>query len=129
MIDHVSIPVRDLQASARFYEAVLAPLGMRRVVERPGAIGFGKRYPEFWLNLRAGRAAMADSDGAHVCLRARDEATVQAFFAAAIAHGGSSAGDPGPRQAALTPYYAAFIEDPDGHRIEAATFPRGPADG
>jgi catechol 2,3-dioxygenase-like lactoylglutathione lyase family enzyme len=70
MIDHVSIAVRDLAASAAFYEAVLASLGHARLIERPHTIGFGKRYPEFWLNHRPGMAAVAADTGVHVCLRA-----------------------------------------------------------
>jgi catechol 2,3-dioxygenase-like lactoylglutathione lyase family enzyme len=123
MIDHISIPVRDLQASARFYEAVLAPLGFSKLVEREGTVGLGKRYPEFWLNLRPDRPPSASGDGFHICVRARDEAAVKRFFDSALELGGVSAGEPGPRQAAMTGYYAAFIEDPDGHRIEAACFP------
>lgn len=52
MIDHISLAVRDLASSAAFYEAVLAPLGYRKLVERPASIGFGKKYPEIWLNAR-----------------------------------------------------------------------------
>ena len=125
MIDHLSIPVGDLAAGARFYEAILAPLGYARLVERENSVGFGKRYPEIWLNLRPGRVPSVSGDGFHICLRAGDEASVRRFFEAALAAGGVSAGEPGPRQAAMTGYYAAFIEDPDGHRIEAATFPAG----
>lgn len=125
MIDHVSLSVRDLARSAAFYEAVLAPLGYRKLVERPGTIGFGKKYPEIWLNARPQMAAIADETGAHVALRARDSATVEAFHAAALAHGGRDDGAPGPRQAAMTGYFAAFIRDPDGNRIEAASFPAG----
>ena len=125
MIDHVSIAVRDLQASARIYERILAPLGLARLVERPATIGFGKRYPEFWLNLRAGMALVAPDTGCHVCLRAPDEAAVRAFHATALAEGCTSAGDPGPRQAAMTTYFGAFIYDREGNKIEAVTFPRG----
>ena len=123
MIDHISIPVADLRAGADFYEKILAGLGYAKLVEREDAVGFGKRYPEIWLNLRPGRPPSPSGDGHHICLRARDEAAVQGFFAAALEAGGVSAGEPGPRQAAMTGYYAAFIEDLDGHRIEAATFP------
>jgi catechol 2,3-dioxygenase-like lactoylglutathione lyase family enzyme len=124
MIDHVSIAVDDLQASARAYDRILAPLGLTRLVERPATIGFGKRYPEFWLNLRAGMAPVAADTGCHVCLRAPDEASVRAFHATALAEGCTSAGDPGPRQAAMTTHFGAFIYDPDGNKIEAVTFPR-----
>ena len=54
MIDHISVGVSDLERSARFYEATLAALGLSRLVTRPATIGFGKAYPEFWINLRAG---------------------------------------------------------------------------
>ena len=127
MIDHLSIQVRDLTASAAFYEAVLAPMGYRRIVERPGSVGFGKRYPEIWLNHRPDASPAAADTGHHVCLRARDQASVQAFHAVALANGGADDGLPGPRQAAMTGYYAAFIKDPDGNRLEAATFPPPPS--
>jgi catechol 2,3-dioxygenase-like lactoylglutathione lyase family enzyme len=73
MIDHVSLAVRDLVASAEAYERILAPLGLVRLVERSGAVGFGKRYPELWLNHRPRQIAMPPDTGAHVCLRAHDE--------------------------------------------------------
>jgi catechol 2,3-dioxygenase-like lactoylglutathione lyase family enzyme len=124
MIDHVSIAVRDLRASAAAYEQFLTPLGIRRVVERAGSVGFGKAYPELWLNERRGGAPMPEDTGHHVCLRALDEAAVKAFHAMALEQGCTSAGEPGPRQGAMTGYYAAFIRDRDGNKIEAATFPR-----
>jgi catechol 2,3-dioxygenase-like lactoylglutathione lyase family enzyme len=124
MIDHVSIPVSDLAASAAVYERVLAPLGLVRLVTRERTIGFGKRYPEFWLNLRTGLVLAPADNGAHICLRAPDEAAVRAFFSAALAAGCASDGDPGPRQATMTGYFTAFIRDRDGNRIEAATFPK-----
>ncbi len=120
MIDHVSIPVRDLAAATRFYEAVLAPLGFTRLETRPATVGFGKSYAEFWINLRAGMSGT--SDGAHVCLRARATGIVDAFHAAALAGGGASDGAPGLRPQHGEGYYAAFIRDPDGNRIEAVTF-------
>lgn len=123
MIDHVSVAVRDLAAAAAFYEAVLGPLGYARLVERERTIGFGKRYPEVWLNLREGMAPVDHGTGAHIALRARDEAAVQAFHAAALAHGGADAGAPGPRQAAMTTYYGAFVHDLDGNKLEALSFP------
>jgi catechol 2,3-dioxygenase-like lactoylglutathione lyase family enzyme len=123
MIDHVSVPVRDLAAAAAFYARVLAPLGYRRLVERPATVGFGKAYPEVWLNLRSDATA-ADNPGAHIALRARGEEAVRAFHAAALANGGSSDGEPGPRQGAMTTYYGAFIRDPDGNKLEAVSFPQ-----
>jgi len=123
MIDHVSLSVRDLSASAAFYERLLAPLGYRKLVERPAAVGFGKKYPELWLNARPAMAPAPSNPGAHVALRAASEDAVRAFHAAALAGGGASDGEPGPRQAAMTTYYGAFILDPDGNKLEAVSFP------
>jgi catechol 2,3-dioxygenase-like lactoylglutathione lyase family enzyme len=123
MIDHISVGVSDLERSARFYEAALAPLGLSRVVTRPATIGFGKAYPEFWINLRSGMAPVAAESGVHVCLRAKAIAEVDAFHAAALEAGGRSDGAPGLRPHDRVRYYAAFVVDPDGNRIEAVTFP------
>ena len=122
MIDHVSIAVRDLEGCGRFYEAVLATLGYTRLATRPATIGFGKKYPEFWLNERRKMTPVDTDSGVHICLRARSADVVQAFHAAAIKVGGASDGEPGPRSGQMKGYYAAFIRDPEGNRIEAATF-------
>ena len=124
MIDHVSIPVRDLKTAAAFYAALLSPLGMTRLREADGTVGFGKTYPEFWLNARAALAPSPPDSGAHVCLRAPDAQAVDAFHAAALAAGAASDGAPGKRPEYSARYYAAFIRDRDGNRIEAVTFLR-----
>ena len=124
MIDHISIAVRDLQASATFYAAALAPLDLTRLVERPAMIGFGKRYPELWLNARPGMAPLPSDVGAHAAFRAPSPESVTAFHTAALAAGGTCDGPPGPRQAAMTTYFGAFVRDPDGNRLEAVHFPR-----
>jgi catechol 2,3-dioxygenase-like lactoylglutathione lyase family enzyme len=124
MIDHVSIGVRDLAASGRFYEAVLATLGYTRLTVRPTTIGFGKKYPDFWLNERRSMTLADRESGSHICLRAPDTNSVDAFHAAALAAGGRSDGGPGPRPEYTPGYYAAFVRDPDGNRIEAVTFVR-----
>jgi catechol 2,3-dioxygenase-like lactoylglutathione lyase family enzyme len=121
MIDHVSIAVRDLAASARFYEQTLAPLGYARLRNDPTTVGFGKKYPELWLNLRPNASIDADT-GAHVCVRGRDREAVDRFHAAALAAGGKSDGTPGLRSHYHETYYAAFVRDPDGNRLEAVTF-------
>jgi len=123
MIDHVSIAVRDLKAGERFYGALLATLGMTKLREwRGAAIGYGKKYPEFWINARAAMAPVAADSGVHICLRAGDAETVDAFHAAALAAGATSDGAPGFRAQYHENYYAAFIRDPDGNRIEAVNF-------
>jgi len=125
MIDHVSIAVRDLARAEAFYTALLAPLGMAKLREWPGAaIGFGKKYPEFWINRRDAMDRVAQDSGVHICLRASDTKAVDAFHAAAVTSGGASDGAPGLRKQYHDDYYAAFVRDPDGNRIEAVTFIR-----
>lgn len=125
MIDHISIAVSDLSASAAFYEPVLSSLGLAKLVDRsPATIGFGKKYPEFWLNAREALSPQPETTGTHICLRAPSEEAVEAFHVAALAHGGKTAGDPGLRRAAFTTYIGAFIFDPDGNKIEAIYFPK-----
>jgi catechol 2,3-dioxygenase-like lactoylglutathione lyase family enzyme len=120
MIDHVSIGARDLEAARRFYAAVLATIGLAQLRAWPAAIGFGKKYPEFWINHRPD---LTPSDtGVHVCLRAPSTQAVDAFHAAALAAGGESDGAPGLRPDYSPRYYGAFIRDPDGNRVEAVTF-------
>jgi catechol 2,3-dioxygenase-like lactoylglutathione lyase family enzyme len=124
MLDHVSVAVRNLQTSAEAYQQVLGCIGLQRLVARPATIGFGKKYPEFWLNARPSQTALLVDTGIHICLRAPDEASVRAFHAATISAGWLDAGAPGPRKAEMTPYFAAFVQDRDGNKLEAATFPR-----
>ncbi len=120
MIDHVSVAVRDLAAAMRFYEAVLVTIGITKLETRPTTVGFGKQYPEFWINLRA--SGLRASDGAHVCFRARTPEIVDAFHATALAAGGTDDGAPGLRPHYGGGYYAAFVRDLDGNRVEAVTF-------
>jgi catechol 2,3-dioxygenase-like lactoylglutathione lyase family enzyme len=123
MIDHISIAVRDLKNAEAFYAALLAPLGLAKLREWPdAAIGFGKKYPDFWINKRAAMDRVASDSGVHICLRAPDTVAVDAFHAAALKAGGASDGAPGLRPEYHGGYYAAFIRDPDGNRIEAVTF-------
>jgi catechol 2,3-dioxygenase-like lactoylglutathione lyase family enzyme len=127
MIDHISVAVRDLSKAEPFYAALLGALGMAKIREWPGAaIGFGKKYPEFWINARDAMSRVADDSGVHICLRAPDTASVDAFHTAALKAGGTSGGEPGLRPHYYAKYYAAFIRDPDGNRIEAVTFLREP---
>jgi catechol 2,3-dioxygenase-like lactoylglutathione lyase family enzyme len=122
MIDHVSVPVRDLEAAARFYETVLGTLGILKLEARPATVGFGKKYPEFWINLRSEMTPASAASGAHVCFRARSTELVDAFHTAALQAGGENDGAPALRPQHGEGYYAAFIRDPDGNRIEAVTF-------
>ncbi|MDX2202341.1 MAG: VOC family protein [Hyphomicrobiaceae bacterium] len=123
MIDHISIGVRDLARSAGLYEAALAPLGYRRMVDAPARVAFGTKYPVLWLNARPGMQPVEPDTGSHVCLRARSKDAVDAFWKAATERGATDDGKPGLRQATLVTYYAAFVRDLDGHRIEVMTVP------
>jgi catechol 2,3-dioxygenase-like lactoylglutathione lyase family enzyme len=119
MIDHLSLGVRDLAASRRFYDAALAPLGYRCLSEDPTSLGYGRDAAVLWL-LATGHPAAADPrPGLHVCFKAHDAASVDAFHAAALAQGGLDHGAPGLRIDYGPDYYAAFVVDPDGYRLEA----------
>jgi catechol 2,3-dioxygenase-like lactoylglutathione lyase family enzyme len=122
MIDHVSVGVSDLERAARFYQLAFAPIGLVRLVMRPAAAGFGKVYPEFWINLRPHMTPVLPDSGAHICLRAKTTTEIDAFHAAALKAGGRCDGPPGLRPHDRVKYYAAFVADLDGNRIEAVTF-------
>lgn len=122
MLDHVSLGVSDLERSRRFYDGVLKPLGIVRIVdflERGSDYGAmrGSLGVEFTITTEAGERMTAP--GMHLCFRAPDRAAVRAFHAAALACGGRSDGEPGLRPQYHPDYYAAFALDPDGHRVEA----------
>lgn len=125
MIDHVSLAVSDLARAVTFYEHALAPLGLSKLVVRERMVGFGKTYPEIWINLRDGMARLPADSGAHIALRAKTTAEIDAFHAAALAAGAVSESAPAPRPHDRVRYYAAFVVDADGNRIEAVTFPQG----
>jgi catechol 2,3-dioxygenase-like lactoylglutathione lyase family enzyme len=123
MIDHVSLAVSDLDRAVPFYERALAPLGISKLVTRPAMVGFGKAYPELWINFRSGMQRLSPDNGVHICLRAKSVADVDVFHAEALAAGATSESAPSLRPHERVRYYAAFIVDPDGNRIEAVTFP------
>lgn len=122
MLDHVSIPVSDLERSAVFYDRVLAPLGLVRGKERNRAIGYGpatRKAPIFWiLAQQAGRSA-GPGLGLHLSFEAKDRTSVDEFFSEALASGGRSAGSPAERPEYTQPFYGAFVLDLDGFKIEA----------
>jgi len=131
MLDHVSIGVTDLECSRRFYDAVLRPLGIVRIVDFEqrgsdyGAMA-GSLGVEFTITTETSETMT--SPGMHVCFRAPNRTAVQAFHAAAVASGGRSDGQPGLRPEYHPDYFAAFVLDPDGHRVEAVCHaPQTPA--
>ena len=121
MIAHISIGVRDIDRSKRFYDAALEPLGYKclRAARSLVGYGYGRDSIVLWV-FQAERPVPADEkSGLHFCFTAANAATVDAFHAAAIAAGGHDNGAPGLRPIYGPDYYAAFIIDPDGYRIEA----------
>ncbi|MBW4093728.1 MAG: VOC family protein [Proteobacteria bacterium] len=116
MFDHIGLRVTDLPASARFYEAALAPLGYAVCSRDDTSVGIGPPdAPALWLH----HAPPGGGSGAHVALHAPDRAAVSRFHAAGLAAGGRDNGAPGLRADYAPTYYAAFLTDPDGNNIEA----------
>ena len=117
MFDHIGLKVKDVDASARFYTAALAPLGFVLDSQDESGAGLGpKGAPALWL-YRADRKSTAS--GTHVCFSAPDRAAVDRFHAAGTKAGGRDNGPPGVRKDYSPKYYAAFLIDPDGNNVEA----------
>jgi len=118
VIDHIGFEVSDLARSARFYDAVLYALGVRRMFESEHAVAYGVNGPELWITARGRPPAGAYG---HVALTATGKAAVDAAYAAGIANGGKDDGEPGPRPQYGRRYYAAYMFDPDGLRVEVVS--------
>ncbi|MES1199809.1 MAG: VOC family protein [Pseudomonadota bacterium] len=124
-IDHVSIGVSNMQRSKRFYDAVLAPLGMVpvRPVEIGGqliGVGYGDAgMPTFWIQFPVNGQPATQGNGVHVAFSAPSRAAVDAFYLAALEQGGIEDGRPGLRTEYHPDYYGAFVRDPDGNKVEA----------
>jgi catechol 2,3-dioxygenase-like lactoylglutathione lyase family enzyme len=120
MLSHLSFGVADLDRATAFYAAALAPLGFVCVWRNPRGAGFGEPGGNDRLALfaRPGEAR-APGAGFHLCFAAPSRDAVDAFHAAALAAGGTDAGAPGLRPHYGPSYYAAFVVDPDGHKLEA----------
>jgi catechol 2,3-dioxygenase-like lactoylglutathione lyase family enzyme len=115
VLDHVSLPVSDLERSKHFYVEALSPLGYELIMEHHiSGVGFGRRgKPDFWIGQGDRGQAF------HIAFAADDRATVDAFYEAAMAAGGHDNGGPGLRPHYHASYYGAFVLDPDGNNIEA----------
>jgi len=119
MIDHVSIGVRDILRSKRFYDAALAPLGYKCLSEGAGSLGYGRDAVALWIGAAERPVPPDDKSNLHFCFAAPTRPGVDAFHAAALRAGGRDNGAPGLRADYGADYYAAFVVDPDGYRIEA----------
>ena len=119
MLGHVSIGVRDLAAAARFYDAVLAPIGWIRLWTGPDGLGYGPPGGGEKLNVFVHADARPPGRGFHLCFEAPTDAAVDAFHAAALANAGTDNGAPGLRPQYDPDYYAAFVADSEGWKLEA----------
>jgi catechol 2,3-dioxygenase-like lactoylglutathione lyase family enzyme len=119
MIDHVSIGVRDIATAKRFYDAALKPLGCACLSEGEGSLGYGDGAVALWISAVEHPVPPDPKSGLHFCFTAPTSKSVDAFHAAALAAGGRDNGKPGLRPDYGPGYYAAFVIDPDGYRIEA----------
>jgi catechol 2,3-dioxygenase-like lactoylglutathione lyase family enzyme len=118
VLDHLGIQCADLAASAAFYDAVLAPLGFRRVMEYDIAIGYGADKPDFWIGVFDSGDGFRES---HIAFQAADRAAVDAFFEAAVAAGAEVLHEPRLHPEYHDTYYGAFVRDPDGNNVEAVS--------
>src|SRR5215469_9720757 len=119
MIDHLSIGVRDIARTRKFYDAALKPLGYSCISASETSLGYGKKTASFWTYASPKPVPADLESGLHFCFTAPTRKGVDAFHKAALAAGGSDHGRPALRTDYGSNYYAAFVTDPDGYRIEA----------
>ncbi|MFT7579694.1 MAG: catechol 2,3-dioxygenase-like lactoylglutathione lyase family enzyme [Myxococcota bacterium] len=118
IMSHVSIGTADFDRAAAFYDAVLATIGARRLMSHPGAIAYGKRHPESWLQTPIDGTPATVANGVHFGFFADSKTQVDAFYKAALEPGATGDGPPGPRKEYGAPYDGCFVRDLDGHKIE-----------
>jgi len=118
MLDHVGFQCADLQASAAFYDAVLAPLGSRRLMDFGVAVGYGRDKPDFWISAQETGDGFRES---HIAFLATGRAAVREFFDTAVAAGAEVLHEPRLWPEYHPDYYGAFVRDPDGNNVEAVT--------
>ena len=119
MIDHISIGAQSIAASKRFYDAALQALGYRCLSDSPDSLGYGADAPALWISATDRPVPSEPRSGLHFCFSAASRKAVDAFHAAGLASGGRDNGRPGLRTDYGAGYYAAYLVDPDGYRIEA----------
>jgi catechol 2,3-dioxygenase-like lactoylglutathione lyase family enzyme len=119
MLDHVSIGVSDIARTKTFYDASLKALGYSCLSEGKTSLGYGKDAVAFWISASESPVPVDPASGLHFCFAAPNRKSVDAFHKAALAAGGEDNGKPGARADYGENYYAAFVIDPDGYRLEA----------
>ncbi|WP_326543424.1 VOC family protein [Pseudorhodoferax sp.] len=122
MIHHVSLGTNDLARAKRFYDAVLPIIGIVPMAEDAGGLGYGSGTFHFSVQVPIDGKPATVGNGSHIAFAVEDRPMVDRFHRAALDHGGCDEGAPGIRRDYDANYYAAFIRDPDGHKIEAMTY-------
>ena len=122
MLSHVSLGTNDATRAAGFYDPVLAVLGLRKLRTREGGLDYGSSVMVFSLETPSDGQPASVGNGVHIAFMAECRSMVDEFHRVALANGGSDAGAPGLRPEYDANYYAAFVRDPDGNKIEAVTF-------
>jgi len=119
IISHLSVGTNDFERAVAFYDKVLSTLGCKQIMKYPGAVAYGREYPEFWVQTPIDGKLATVGNGFHVGFVANSKDLVHTFHEAALAAGGTNDGDPGPRPDYGESYYGCFIRDLDGNKIEA----------
>ena len=119
ILSHVSIGTNRFEAAVRFYDKVLATVDAARIMEHPGAVAYGKRFPEFWVQKPIDGGTAECANGSHFSFLANSREQVQSFYDTAIAAGATDDGPPGLRPEYGVAYFGCFVRDLDGHKIEA----------
>jgi catechol 2,3-dioxygenase-like lactoylglutathione lyase family enzyme len=122
MLSHVSLGTNDVVRAAAFYDPVLAVLGMRQICRTDDSVDYGTGMIELSLETPTDGNPASVGNGVHVCFAAGTRAQVDEFHCRALDNGGTDAGAPGLRPEYDAHYYAAFVRDPDGNKIEAVCF-------
>ncbi|MEH6559237.1 MAG: VOC family protein [Oceanicoccus sp.] len=122
IMNHVSVGTDDLKLAGDFYDNIMSTLGAKRLFEEDFAIAYGKQWPEFWVQLPFNQKKPTPGNGVHIAFMAPDREAVDAFYVAAIDGGGTCGGKPGEREYAPE-YYAAFVFDMVGNKLEAVHMP------
>ena len=119
ILSHVSIGTNDFDRAAAFYDRVMPTIGANRIMEHPGAVAYGKQFPEFWVQSPIDGAPATTGNGFHIGFLTWSRKEVDDFHAAAIEAGATDDGPPGIREEYNAGYYGCFVRDPDGNKIEA----------
>jgi catechol 2,3-dioxygenase-like lactoylglutathione lyase family enzyme len=119
MISHVSVGVKDIESARKFYDAALGALGCKCLMDFGTALGYGEKEPELWVMAAERPVPPDEKSGLHLCFDASSRKAVDNFHAEALKAGARDNGKPGIRKDYGDKYYAAFVVDPNGYRLEA----------